>query len=155
MLSAKLLLRMPIIGNVVHMNGAYQMAVTLSTLLSSGISLIRSVTLTSRSLDNYYLGQSLLTIVPQLESGRRLGESLRELGVFPSLLVEMAAIGEESGYLDQSLETMGDFYGDEAKLAADKAMAAMEPTLTIILGIVVGYIVIALYLPMFSMYASM
>ena len=155
MQSAKLQLRLPILGKVAQMNAAYQMAVTLATLLSSGLSLIRAITLTARALDNYYLGQSLATVLPKLESGRRLGECLKELGVFPSLLVEMAVIGEESGYLDGTLETMGELYADEAKLAAEKAMAAMQPAITIVLGVVIGFIVIALYLPMFTMYAHL
>lgn len=152
---ARLRLRMPLVGRVVRMTGASQLANTLSTLLTAGLPMVRAVASTARALDNYHLSQKLGSAVTGLESGRRLGDCLKECGCFPELLTEMAAVGEEAGSLEETLDTIGVYYDSEVELATNKALSMIQPAITIIMGIIIGVIVVALYLPMFSMYASM
>lgn len=147
-------LRLPALGRVAQMKGASQLSNTMSTLLTSGLPMIRTVSITARVLDNRWLGQRLGALVPKLEEGRRFGECLRECGCFPELLCEMAAVGEETGSLDETLETIGAYYDSEVEVSTNRALSMLQPAITVVMGIVIGLIVIALYLPMFSMYAG-
>jgi len=104
-------------------------------------------------LDNYHLATELGKAVSGLEEGRSLGFCLSESAVFPNLLVEMTTVGEETGTLETTLNTIGEYYDAETALASARALSALQPAITVVMGIVIGFIVIALYLPMFNMYA--
>ena len=90
-----------------------------------------------------------------LEEGRTLGEGLEASTYLPRTLVEMVAVGEHTGELEETLETMGAFYDDETQRVTNKAISIMEPALLVLMALFAGFIVIALYLPMFSLYAAM
>ena len=90
-----------------------------------------------------------------LEEGRTLGEGLEASTYLPRTLIEMTIVGEQTGELEGTLETMGVFYDDETQRVTDKALALMEPALLVLMALFAGFIVIALYLPMFSLYAAM
>lgn len=152
---ARLQLHLPALGRVAEMRGASQLANTLSTLLTAGLPLLQAVSSTARVLDNYYLRLRLGAVVSDLESGGRLGDCLKECGCFPDMLVEMAAVGEESGTLEQTFDTIGAYYDSEVEIATKRALDLLQPSITVVMGILIGIIVIALYLPMFSMYANM
>ena len=149
-------LKMPILGKVNVMNAASQFANTMSTLLGSGLPLTRALQITSKTLDNYIVSSGVEKSSVGIEEGRKLGEVLHEnVPELPGLLIEMAAAGENSGNLEETLGTIGAYYDSETETATKNALDMMEPTLTVILGIVIGFIVIALYLPMFTMYNGM
>ena len=152
---ARLQLRLPALGKVALMKGASQLANTMSTMLTAGLPLVRTVAVTARVLDNYYMSLRLGSAVSGLEEGRRLGECLQECGCFPNMLVEMAAMGEESGSLEDTLDTIGSYYDNEVNVATERALSLLQPAITVVMGIVIGVIVIALYLPMFNMYGNM
>ena len=152
---ARLQLHLPALGKVARMKGASQLANTLSTLLTAGLPMIRCVAVTAKVLDNYQLSLRLGSIVPSLEEGRRLGECLRECQCFPDMLIEMTSMGEESGSLEETLDTIGAYYDSEVDVATTRALSMLEPAITVVMGIVIGIIVISLYLPMFSMYSGM
>ena len=151
---ARLQLRLPALGRVAQTKGASQLANTLSTLLAAGLPMIRAVTVASRVLDNRWMGMQLGSLVPGLEEGRRLGDCMQDCRCFPELLCEMAAVGEETGSLDETLETIGAYYDGEVEVVSNRALSMLQPAITVVMGIVIGLIVIALYLPMFSMYAG-
>lgn len=153
--TSKLLLRLPALGRVNRMKAASQFANTMSTLLTAGIPLIRSVEIVGRVLDNVYVGRQLGAIVPFLEEGRSLGDQLRSGNLFPSMLCEMTVMGEDTGSLESTLDTIGAYYDMETETASNRALSMLQPAITLIMGIFVGILVIGLYLPMFNMYAGM
>lgn len=154
-LFSRIALKIPVLGNINIMNSASQFANTMSTLLSSGLILNNALAITSRVIDNYIIGSGVEQCSAGIEEGKRLGEVLTErVPEMPGLLVEMAAAGDNSGKLEETLDTIGRYYDSETEQATQKAIAMLEPSLTVFLGVVIGFIVIALYLPMFTMYNS-
>ena len=102
-------------------------------------------------VDSRCVGKELNEAIVKLESGMSLGEALKDSLYLPSMLIEMITVGESSGTLEETLRTIGLYYNDEAITASDRALSMIEPMITIILGVVVGFIVIAIYLPIINM----
>ncbi len=155
MLFATLALKLPAIGPMNRMKCASQFSNTMSTLLTAGIPLVWAVSITAKVLDNVYLSHRLSLLSPQLEEGRSLGDLMRGEEDFPAMLCEMTAMGESTGSLEETLSTIGEYYDEETQVASDKALAMLQPAITVFMGVVIGIIVIGLYLPMFSMYSGM
>ena len=151
---AKLQYRMPILGKLVKMNAASQFANTMATMLSAGIPIKKAADITAKVIDNCLVADSVAAATEKLEEGRSLGSVLAENPYLPSLLCEMAAVGEASGSLEETLSTIGIYYDQETERASAKVLSMLEPIITIVMGLCIGYIVIALYLPMFSMYGT-
>lgn len=151
---AHLRLRLPILGRIGVMQGASQFANTMSTLLAAGISAPRCLSITGKVLDNIAIGRSVARTVGAVESGRGLGDVLSSNPYLPAMLLEMTAIGEESGALDETLGTIGAYYDSEVEAASVRALSMLEPIITVIMGGLVAFIIIAIYVPMFSMYAG-
>lgn len=152
---AILKLRLPIVGVVGVYSGAAQFANTMSMLIAAGLPITRAVSITSRVMSNYVLSHEVGRMETGLEEGRTLGEGLETSTYLPRTLVEMTIVGEQTGELEGTLGTMGVFYDDETQRVTDKALSFMEPALLVLMALFAGLIVIALYLPMFSMYAAM
>lgn len=151
---SKIRMKMPVIGRVARFNTAAQVANTLATLLAAGLPITKCVDIVSRILDQRCAGEELNKAVAKLENGMSLGEALQGSKYLPDMLIEMVTVGEASGSLEETLRTIGLYYTDEATSASDAALAKLEPTITIILGLFVGFIVIAIYIPMFNMYSG-
>ena len=151
---AKLRLRLPVLGRIAVMQGASQFSNTMSTLLASGLPATRCLTITGKIMDNLAVGRSVGSAVGAVESGRGLGDVLRDNPYLPSMLLEMTAVGEESGALEETLDTIGVYYDSEVEVASARALSMLEPMITIIMGLVIGFIIIAIYIPMFSMYGG-
>ena len=149
---SKIRLRLPVLGRIARMNTAAQVANTMATLLGAGLPINRVVDIIARVLDMRSVAEDLDRCVPQLESGTALGVALEDVPDLPEMLVEMAKVGEESGSLENTMRTIGEFYDEEALRSSDRALAMLEPMITIILGVFVAFIVIAIYIPMFTMY---
>ncbi len=152
---AKIQLKVPVLGNISELNCAAQFANTLSTMLASGLTMTRALAITSKTLDNYYISTEVGKITGKLEQGHAMGASLREANIMPDILVDMVGVGEETGELEQTLKTIGAYYDTELDMAIAAALAAMEPVLLVGLAVVAGFIVVAMYMAMFSMYAAM
>jgi len=152
---AKLRCGLPLIGEIVRMKASSQFAGTISTLLTAGLPLVNAVSVTARVLDNYYLGMKLSEALPKLEEGRALYESMQECGCFPDLLVEMTGTGEETGTLEGTMRTVGNYFDQEVNFAVTRALGVLQPALLVIMGFFVGLVVIAMYLPMFTMYSGL
>ena len=145
-------MHLPVLGRIAVMNTAAQIANTMSTLLGSGLPINKTVEILSRVVDLRCVGADLERCVGKLETGQSLGDVLRDVADLPDMLVEMAQVGEQSGSLEETLGTIGEYYDSEATTASDRALAMLEPTITIILGVFVAFLVISIYVPMFSMY---
>lgn len=150
----KLRLNMPVTGRIQLMNGASQFANTLSTMLAAGLPAIKALNITGKSLSNRYLAHSVLSAVENIESGYRIGDSLRAENTLPELLVEMTAVGEESGSIEDTLKVIGDYYDNEVDVAATRAVSLLEPVIICVLAAFVILVLLAVYLPMFSLYGS-
>ncbi len=154
MFFAKLQLRIPVLGHVAEMKGASQFANTMSTMLASGLNIVRATTICANVIDNYHLSTRLGAAVTKLEEGKPLGTCVSSCECFPPLLVEMTAVGDETGSLEETLHTIGEYYDSETALASERALAALQPIITVGLGVIIGFVVISLYMPMFTMYGS-
>jgi len=151
---AKLRSQMPLVGEIVRMKASSQFASTISTLLTAGLPLVNAVSVSSRVLDNYYLGMKLAEAVPKLEEGRALYDSMQECEAFPELLVEMTGTGEETGTLEGTMKTVGDYFDQEVNYATSRAVGVLQPAILIVMGFAIGFVVIAMYMPMFTMYSA-
>ena len=127
----------------------------MSTMLSSGLTVNHAVEVTGKVLDNALLSEQVGAMIPKIEEGRGLGECMKACEFFPDNLKEMVAVGEESGSLDETLTTIADYYYNEQDHATQQAVSKLEPTIMIFLALFAGFIVLAIYLPMFTMYNLM
>ncbi len=151
----RFLLKMPVLGNINTLNGSAEFANTMASLLQAGLTISHALDVTSKVLNNYILSMETKAMVDQIETGRRLGECMRKCKHYPQVLTEMTAIGEDTGELESTLEVIGDYYQNEADYATTRAIDKLEPTMLIFLAIFAGFIVIGIYLPMFTMYDLM
>ena len=148
----KIQLTMPVMGKINEFSGAADFASTMSALLKAGLPVTNALEVTSRVLDNYVLATETRKLSEKVVTGMRLGDAMRASGVFPQTLTEMTAIGENTGELEKTLQTVSEYYSQEADYAMTAAISKLEPTLMIFLAIFAGWIVIAIYMPMFTMY---
>jgi type IV pilus assembly protein PilC len=148
-------LQVPVLGEIGELNAASEFANTMVTMLSAGLPLTKSISITANVLDNYYISTEIGKLATKLEEGRSLGTSMREAQVMPDILVDMVSVGEETGEMESTLDTIAKFYDEELDTAVAAALAKLEPALLIGLALVAGFIVIAVYMAMFSMYSVM
>lgn len=152
---AKWQLKIPVLGNIAELNGASQFANTMATMIAAGLPMTRCISITARVLDNYYMGTEVGKLAGKLEEGKALGASMREDQVMPDILVDMVAVGEETGEMESTLHTIAGYYDAELEVAIADALAKLEPALLVGLAGIAGFIVIAVYMAMFQMYAAM
>ena len=152
---AKWGLKVPVLGNIQELNGASEFANTLATMLASGLPLTRAITITAKTMSNYFMSTETGKLSARLEEGRGLGQSMREADYMPDILVDMVAVGEETGEMEKTLNTIAKYYDAELDMAIAKALEKLEPALLVGLAGIAGFIVIAIYMAMFSMYAIM
>ena len=150
----RLELKMPVLGEINLLNAAAEFSNTMSALLQAGLGVGNALTVTSKVLRSYILANQVREVVDKVEAGYRLGDSIRKTD-FPLILQEMTAIGEDTGELEKTLEVIGAYYTNESDYAIQKAISKLEPTIMVFLAIFAGFIVIAIYLPMFTMYDLM
>ena len=145
-------LRIPMrVGDVVHKIALARFSRTLSTLVSSGVDIIKALEITGATAGNWVVEQSVATIRTRVHEGVPISQPLQEDPVFPPMVGQMVKIGEETGELDGMLGKVADFYEDEVDSSIQSLTSIIEPILMIGVGIMVGTIVIAMYLPMFKM----
>ena len=152
---AKLALKIPVLGEINELSAASQYANTMAAMLGAGLPIVKSVGITAKVVENYYISTETGKITGMLEAGTSLGDAMREQAVYPDILVDMTAVGEETGEMEQTLDTIAKYYDQELIEATESAIAKLEPALLVGLAGVAGFIVIAIYMAMFSMYAAM
>jgi type IV pilus assembly protein PilC len=147
----KFLLRLPVIGALLRKIAVARFCRTLATLLSSGVAILESLDITARTAGNAVLEESILQVRKDVEEGKTLAEPLVRTEQFPPMVCQMIGVGEQTGAMDTMLSKIADFYEDEVDAAIEGMMALLEPVMIAFLGVVIGIIVVAMYLPMFSL----
>jgi len=148
-----MLMKSPV-AKIKSMGCASDFASTMSTMIAAGLPIIRALEITSSVVDNYVFSLAIVNTKEDIEQGRSLADSMRDQECFPMLLTEMCGVGERTGAMEQTLDVISDFYSNEVSLATDKLLAAMEPAITIGLAVITTFLLLAVYLPMFSLYGS-
>ncbi|MGY4794594.1 type II secretion system F family protein [Lysinibacillus fusiformis] len=149
------LLRMPIFGQLLQKDIIARMTRTLSTLFSSSVPILQALTIVEKVGGNPVMGKVVLEARDNLEKGGTLSEPLEKSWLFPPLVTQMTSIGEKTGSLDYMLEKIADFYEEEVNRAVDTMKSLIEPLMIVVLALVVGVIVAAIFLPMFQLYENL
>jgi type IV pilus assembly protein PilC len=144
-------LRLPVVKGTTTMIVTSRFTRTLSTLLSSGIPLIQAMEVVSRAVNNYIIEERLLSGIESIRKGVTLSRTVKDVGIFPPMVDSMIKIGEESGSLDDMLYKTADFYDEEVEVSLQKLTSMVEPIMIVVMALAIGFIVIAMYMPMFDM----
>src|SRR4029079_1822719 len=146
-----LLLRVPILGDILRKIAVARFCRTLATLISSGVPILDGLDITARTSGNVIVEDAVLATRRSIERGETVSGPLRETAVFPPMVVQMIGVGEATGALDTMLAKIADFYEDEVDTAVGGLLTLLEPLMIGLLGIIVGGIIIAMYLPIFDL----
>jgi type IV pilus assembly protein PilC len=144
----KFKLKAPVMGKLNHKVALARFSRTLSTLLSSGVPILQAMETVAGTVSNDIISEAIFSARASIREGERIGEPLARSKMFPPMVVQMVSIGEESGSLDPMLAKIADFYEDEVDAALASLTSAIEPVLIVTLGIIVGFIVVSLFLPL-------
>jgi len=147
----KLLLKIPVVGDLIRKASVAKFTRTLGTLLSSGVPLLDGMSICAKTSGNKVIEETLFNARTSISGGKTIADPLAASGVFPKMVTHMIAVGESTGALDAMLGKIADFYEDEVDQAVASLTALLEPMMMVFLGIVIGFIVIAMYLPIFKM----
>ena len=145
------ILKAPIVGDILYKATVARFARTLATTFSAGVPLVEALDSVAGAAGNVVFRNAIATIKQDVSSGTQLNFAMRTAGIFPALAVQMTAIGEESGALDEMLDKVASFYEAEVDNAVDGLTALMEPMIMAVLGVLVGGLIIAMYLPIFQL----
>jgi type IV pilus assembly protein PilC len=147
----RLILHLPVLGNLQRKAAIARFTRTLGTLVSSGVSILDGLEITARTSGNRVIHDAIMESRNSIAGGETISEPLKRSGVFPPMVVQMINVGEQTGGLDEMLTKIADFYDEEVDAAVEALLAAMEPIMIVFLGVVVGGMIIAMYLPIFDM----
>ena len=144
-------LKMPIFGMLLRKVAVAKFTRTMGTMLSSGVAILDSLDIVARTAGNKTVEKAIYNVRSDISEGRTMAEPLSESGVFPSMVCQMIAVGEKTGALDTMLEKIADFYDQEVDQAVENLTSMIEPLMMVFLGVVIGGLVVAMYLPIFTM----
>ena len=147
----KLLLKAPVFGDLIRKASVAKFTRTLGTLLASGVPLLDGMTICAKTAGNKVIEETLINARISISGGKTIADPLAASGVFPKMVTHMIAVGESTGALDAMLGKIADFYEDEVDQAVASLTSLLEPIMMVFLGIVIGFIVVAMYLPIFKM----
>jgi len=148
-------LKLPVLGSLMRKIAVARFCRTLSTLLASGVSILEALDITARTAGNAIVEEAILTTRKSIERGETIAAPLKETNVFPPMVVQMISVGEATGALDTMLSKIADFYEEEVDVAVAGLLTLLEPIMIFFLGVVVGGIVIAMYLPIFDLISKL
>jgi type IV pilus assembly protein PilC len=146
-----IILKIPVIGILMRKIAVARFTRTLGTLISSGVPILEGLDITARTAGNAVVEKALQKVRKSLEEGKSLTEPLKDSEVFPGMVTQMIAVGEQTGAMDAMLQKIADFYEEEVDAAVKDLLTALEPIMIVFLGVVVGGVVISMYLPLFSL----
>ncbi len=147
----QMLLKIPIIGVLLQKIAIARFTKTLSTLISSGIPILEGLDITSRAAGNVVYEETIKKIQKEVEAGKNITTPMEESGKFPTMVIQMVNVGEQTGELDSMMDRVATFYEDEVDRSVANLMSLMEPLLLVFLGVTIGTIVVSMYLPMFTL----
>jgi type IV pilus assembly protein PilC len=146
-----MLLKMPVLGDVLRKGSVSRFTRTLGTLVSSGVPILDGLEITAKTAGNVIVKDAVMMARASIREGDTISNPLRQSGVFPPMVVQMITVGEETGALDEMLSKIADFYDDEVDAAVDALTSVIEPIMIVFMGAIVGGMVVAMYLPIFRM----
>jgi type IV pilus assembly protein PilC len=146
-----LLLKAPVFGELIRKVAVAKFTRTLGTLISSGVAILDGLEITARTAGNKVVEEAVMRTRASIAEGKTIAEPLKASKVFPPMVVSMIAVGEQTGALDAMLSKIADFYDEEVDQAVANLTSLLEPMLMVFLGIVIGGVVIAMYLPIFKL----
>lgn len=146
-----IILKLPILGILMRKIAVARFTRTLGTLISSGVPILEGLDITAKTAGNAVVERALQKVRKSLEEGKSLTEPLKESEVFPGMVTQMIAVGEQTGAMDAMLSKIADFYEEEVDAAVKDLLTALEPIMIVFLGVVVGGVVISMYLPLFTL----
>lgn len=147
----RLSLRLPVAGNIIEKSAIARFARTLSTTFAAGVPLVDALTSVSGATGNSVFVNAVLQVRDDVSTGQQLNFSMKNTGVFPNMIIQMVAIGEEAGALDDMLDKSANYYEEQVDNAVDNLTALMEPMIMSVLGVLIGGLIIAMYLPIFQL----
>jgi type IV pilus assembly protein PilC len=150
----RMMLKIPVIGQVLHNAAVARYARTLATTFKAGVPLVEALDITSGATGNMVYEQAVLAIREDVAVGFQLNMAMKQVNLFPHMVVQMTAIGEEAGALDTMLFKVAEFYEEEVNNAVDALSSLLEPMIMIFIGVVVGSMVVGMYLPIFKLAAA-
>jgi type IV pilus assembly protein PilC len=148
-------MKVPVFGKLSHNIAVARFSRTLATLLTSGVPILQAMETVAHAIDNETFTDVIMGARARIREGDPIGEPLEKSGMFPPMVIQMISIGEETGALDQMLGKVADFYETEVEMQLQSLAAALEPLMIVILGCIVGFIVIALFMPLIAIVASL
>jgi type IV pilus assembly protein PilC len=147
----EMVLKLPVFGVLIRKVAVAKFTRTMSTMLSSGVAILEALDIVAKTAGNKTIEKAVYSVRSDIAEGRTLADPLQESGVFPSMVCQMIAVGESTGALDSMLEKIAVFYDDEVDQAVENLTALIEPFMLVFLGVTIGGLVIAMYLPIFKM----
>lgn len=147
-------LKIPVFGQLNTKIALTRFTRNFSTMLASGVPILQSLQIVGATSGNYVISSSLHGVQQGVRQGRPIAESLAEVDIFPEMLIQMVGIGEESGAIDTMLEKTADFYDDEVETMSSQLTAMLEPLMIVFMGGLLGFMIVALYMPMFMVFQS-
>jgi type IV pilus assembly protein PilC len=147
----RLMLRVPVLGDVLRKSAVSRFTRTLGTLISSGVSILEGLEITAKTAGNRVIQDAIMQSRSSIAGGDTIAQPLQKSKVFPPMVISMIAVGEQTGGLDEMLSKIADFYDEEVDAAVSNLLSLLEPIMIVFLGVVVGGMVVAMYLPIFDM----
>lgn len=147
-------LKLPVFGKLTTKVAVARFGRGLAMMLKAGVPLVQALDIVGEASNNWKIEQAVKAVQDSVKQGKSFSQPLEDSGVFPSIVVQMSRVGEESGTLPDMLESIADFYDDEVKTATEQLTSSIEPILIVGIGIIIGGMVVSLYLPIFSIYGE-
>src|SRR5436190_475574 len=147
----RLMLKAPVLGDVLRKSAVSRFTRTLGTLIGSGVSILDGLEITAKTAGNRVISDAIMESRSSIAGGETISAPLKKSQVFPPMVISMIAVGEQTGGLDEMLSKIADFYDEEVDAAVSGLLALMEPIMIVFLGVIVGGMVVAMYLPIFDM----
>jgi len=147
----KMMLNAPVLGDLLRKSAVSRFTRTLGTLISSGVAILDGLEITARTAGNRVIHDAVMESRGSIAGGETIAQPLAKSGVFPPMVTSMIAVGEATGGLDEMLTKIADFYDDEVDAAVGALLSLMEPIMIVVLGVIVGGMIVAMYLPIFGM----
>ena len=146
----RMMLKLPVVGDILYKSAVARYARTLSTMFAAGVPLVEAMESVAKAAGNIVFTEAIMQMRDQVSTGQQLQLTMQQSGLFPAMAVQMVAIGEESGSLDHMCAKLADFYEEEVDALVDNLTALLEPMIMVVLGVLVGGLVVAMYLPIFK-----
>jgi type IV pilus assembly protein PilC len=147
----RLMLNVPVLGDLIRKSAVSRFTRTLGTLIASGVSILDGLEITAKTAGNRVIHDAVMESRASIAGGETIAAPLQKSKVFPPMVISMIAVGEQTGGLDEMLSKIADFYDEEVDAAVEALLSLLEPVMIVVLGVVVGGMIIAMYLPIFNM----